>query len=68
MQIPYRDFQYLHIDFKTDSITSDNQGGMMKKKLKKFLVIIPGILVLPLIFVFFVSLGSCGHLQSKAEQ
>jgi penicillin-binding protein 1A len=67
MQIPYRDFQYLHIDFKTDSITSDNQGGMMKKKLKKFLVIIPGILVLPLIFVFFVSLGSCGHLQSKAE-
>jgi penicillin-binding protein 1A len=67
MQIPYRDFQYLHTDFKTDSITSDNQPRMIKKKLKNILFIIPGILVLPLIFVFFVSLGSCGHLQSKAE-
>ena len=67
MQIPYRDFQYLHTDFKTDSITTDNQPGMIKKKLKNILFIIPGLLVLPLIFVFLVALGSCGHLQSKAE-
>ncbi len=67
MQIPYRDFQYLHTDFKNDSITTDNQPGMIKKKLKNILFIIPGLLVLPFIFVFLVALGSWGHLQSKAE-
>ena len=67
MQIPYRDFQYLHIEIKNDPVNTDNQTGMMKKELKNILSIILGISVLPFIFVFLVSLGSFGHLQSKAE-
>ena len=34
MQIPYRDFQYLHTEIKTDSINTDNQPRMMRRKLK----------------------------------
>jgi hypothetical protein len=64
MQIPYRDFQYLHTDFKNDSITTDNQPGMVKKMLKNILFIIPGLLVLPFIFVFF---GCFGIMWSSAK-
>ncbi len=55
------------MNLETNSVTPDNQTEMMKKKLNKFLFIIPGIVILPLIFILFVSLGSCGQLQSKEE-
>ena len=65
MQIPYRDFQYLHIEIKNDPVNTDNQTEMMQKILKPLLKIIAGISVLPAIFVVSASTGVFGHLQSK---
>ena len=39
MQIPYRDFQYLHAEIKTDLISTDNRPRMMRRKLKIILII-----------------------------
>ena len=66
MQIPYRDFQYLHIEIKTDLVYTDNQAGMMQKKMKVILGIAAGIAV-PVVFYVSVWLGVFGHLQSKEE-
>ncbi len=67
MQIPYRDFQYLHIEIKNDLIFTDNQAGMMQKKLRVILKIVAVIAVLPVVLYVFALSGVFGHLQSKEE-
>jgi hypothetical protein len=64
MQIPYRDFQYLHTDFKNDSITTDNQPGMIKKNLKKYSFYYTGIIGIAIHFCFF---GCFGIMWSSAK-